>query len=141
MTRTNAYLLRAGQFSSTDLSTLDGHFVEQLRLFPELTGLAIANEAGAFLNVARSDGGGFSIRQRNVTATDGLLYRYRTDSNGQNAAAEGPARSNYDPHRDPPMTPGTRRPRRPQWPLAAGCHPGKGSRSAGAGDGAICADL
>lgn len=105
VTRTNAYLLQTGQFSSTDLSALDGQFVQQLKLFPELTGLAIANEAGAFLNVARADGGGFSMRQRNVTTADGVLYRYRVDDNGQKAAAAGPARSNYDPHRDPPDDP------------------------------------
>ncbi|MGF1516919.1 MAG: ATP-binding protein [Nodosilinea sp.] len=105
VTRTNAYLLQAGQFSSTDLSALDSQFVEQLRSFPELTGLAIANEAGAFLNVARSDDGGFSLRQRNVITADGVLYRYRVDGSGQNAIAEGPARSDYHPHRDPPDDP------------------------------------
>ena len=103
VTMTNRYWLESGQFSSTDLGSLEQHFVEQLKLFPELTGMVIANEAGAFLNVARGQGGAFSLRRRNVTTADGVLYRYRLT--GQTLTSLGPADYAYDPHRDPPDHP------------------------------------
>ncbi len=105
VTKNNAYLIQSGQFSSTDLASLQGHLIAQLKLFPELTGFVIANPDGAFLNVARSTDQSFAIRQRNVTVNDGLLYRYRVDSQGQNAVPNGPISSGYDPRHDPPDDP------------------------------------
>ncbi|WOD41631.1 ATP-binding protein [Nodosilinea sp. E11] len=105
VTQTNSYLLQSGEFDGGDLGSLESHFVQQLKLFPELTGLAIANQSGAFLNVARSQSGSFSMRRLNVNTTDGRLYHSVVDSNGQNDMPSGPARTNYDPHRDPPDAP------------------------------------
>ncbi|TVQ09126.1 MAG: HAMP domain-containing protein [Leptolyngbya sp. DLM2.Bin27] len=112
--QTNGYLLQNGQFSSTDLGSLEDHFVQQLSLFPELTGIAIANQAGAFLNVARSPSGSLSVRRLNIDAVDGTLYHYTTDGEGQDKSPVAPLRYNYDPHRDPPDHP---------WYAAAQAYP------------------
>ncbi|MEA5450559.1 ATP-binding protein [Leptolyngbya sp. CCNP1308] len=104
--QTHVYLLETGQIDSTDLTALEGHLVAQLNLFPELTGMAIANEAGAFLNVARqAEPGVFSLRQHNVTVVDNRLYRYRVNAASQTKTLLPPIRQGYDPHRDPPDNP------------------------------------
>ncbi|WP_017299593.1 ATP-binding protein [Nodosilinea nodulosa] len=105
ITTMNAHLIQQGQFSSTDLTALEGHFIQQLKLFPELSGLAMANESGAFLNVTQLDDGDFILRRRNITMADGGLYRYRIDRDGQNLAALDPPRYDFDPLRDPPENP------------------------------------
>ncbi|MBE9112926.1 PAS domain-containing protein [Nodosilinea sp. LEGE 07298] len=105
ITIVNAHLVQQGQFSSTDLAALEGHFIQQLKLLPELEGLAMANQAGAFLNVARLDNGDLILRRRNITVNDGALYRYRIDREGQNLAVLDPPRFDYDPQRDPPGDP------------------------------------
>ncbi|MBW4485901.1 MAG: PAS domain-containing protein [Tildeniella torsiva UHER 1998/13D] len=104
--QTNVYLLEAGKLSGTDLSALEGHLVQQLQLFPELTGIVVANEAGSFLNVARqSTPSFFSVRQRNVTVADDRLYRYQMNAASQTKTLLPPIRQGYDPHRDPPDNP------------------------------------
>jgi signal transduction histidine kinase/HAMP domain-containing protein len=104
--QTNAYLLETGTLSSTDLVALERHLVEQLQLFPELTGIVIANEAGAFLNVARqAPQRFFSVRQRNVTVVDNRLYRYQLDGADQSKTLLPPISQGYDPHHDPPDNP------------------------------------
>ncbi|MFQ4135208.1 ATP-binding protein [Nodosilinea sp. PGN35] len=104
--QTNVYLLEAGTLSGTDLGALESHLVQQLQLFPELTGIVVANEAGAFLNVARqSTPGAFSVRQRNVTVADDQLYRYQLHGSEQTKTLLPPVRQGYDPHRDPPDHP------------------------------------
>lgn len=104
--QTNAHLLETGMVSSTDLAGLESHLVEQLQLFPELTGIVVANEAGAFLNVARQTSPElFAVRQRNVTVVDNRLYRYQLDVADQSKTLLPPIRRGYDPHRDPPDNP------------------------------------
>ncbi|MGG6238031.1 ATP-binding protein [Nodosilinea sp. AN01ver1] len=105
ITTVNAHLVQQGQFSSTRLAALEGHFVQQLQLFSELEGLAMANQTGAFLNVARLANGDLILRRRNITSNDGALYRYRIDRDGQNLTALDSPRFNYDPQRDPPDDP------------------------------------
>lgn len=105
ITTVNADLVGKGPFSSTNLAPLEQHFIQQLSLFPELTGLAMANAAGAFLNVTRLENGSFILRRRHVTATDGALYRYRVDPTGQNLTLIGPPEFDFHPHRDPPNDP------------------------------------
>lgn len=104
--QTNVYLLEAGKVSGTNLAALEGHLVQQLQLFPELTGIVVANQAGAFLHVARqSTPDLFSVRQRNVTVADNRLYRYQVNAADQTKMLLPPIRQGYDPHRDPPDNP------------------------------------
>jgi signal transduction histidine kinase len=105
VTTTNAYLLSTGQFDSANFAPLERHFVEQLRWFPELTGLVVANEAGAFINVARRGEQQFSMRQRNVQVADGALYHFSLDGSGRSLSLPLATGYDYDPHRDPPDDP------------------------------------
>lgn len=105
ITTVNAHLIQRGQFSSTNLAALEGHFIQQLKLFPELTGLAMANEAGDFLNATRLDSGDFILRRRNTTVADGALYRYRIDRDGKNLTSLDPPEYTFDPRHDPPSDP------------------------------------
>lgn len=104
--QTNAHLLETGRFSSNNLADLESHLVKQLQLFPELTGLVVTNEAGAFLNVVRqASPDSFLVKQRNVAVVDNRLYRYRLDIANQAKTLLPPIRQGYDPHRDPPDDP------------------------------------
>ncbi len=103
--QTNASLLSTGQLDSANLGSLESHFAQQLELFPELTGLAIANEAGAFLNLARLPSGQLSLRRLNVDRTDGLLYRYSLDPKTQVATVAALGPEGFNPQNDPPDNP------------------------------------
>jgi signal transduction histidine kinase len=105
VTQVNGELIQSGQLNSDDLTTLESHFVQQLQFFPSITGLAMANEAGAFLNVARSNDATLIIRRLKGTPNDRGLYRYQTNSYGQNPTLLEPVRYDFDPHRDPPHQP------------------------------------
>ncbi len=102
--QTNAYLLSTGPFDGANLGSLESHFAQQLELFPELTGLAIANEAGAFLNLARLPSGQLSVRRLNIDRVDGLLYRYSLDPETQ-VAVLAAVREGFNPQNDPPGNP------------------------------------
>jgi signal transduction histidine kinase/PAS domain-containing protein len=110
-TQINAHLIQVGQLNSTDFVSLERHFVDQLKLFPQLTGIAITNEAGAFLNVARPQMEGeisdasLIIRRRNVTSVDGIVYRYQANGDGQHLTLLDQQIDSFDPHRDPPDNP------------------------------------
>ncbi|HIK44321.1 MAG TPA: PAS domain-containing protein [Leptolyngbyaceae cyanobacterium M65_K2018_010] len=105
VTRINGKLFQSGQFSLQDLAPLEPYLIQQLQLFPELTGIAVANEAGAFLNVAKLKGEAMSIRRRNVDAIDGVLYRYQAQAPDQDVTLMEQAAYPFDPHRDPPQDP------------------------------------
>ncbi|MGF1569885.1 MAG: ATP-binding protein [Nodosilinea sp.] len=105
VTQTDAALIQQGHFDPADLAPLEPHLVQQLSLFPELSGLAVANEAGAFLNVGRSGSRFLTIRRLNITTVDHVLYRYQGDITGQNLILLEQRPRGYDPHRDPPDTP------------------------------------
>ena len=105
ITAMNAHLLGQGPFRRTDLAPLEQHFIQQLSLFPELSSLAMANPARAWVTVTRLEDGSLILRRRNVTATDGALYRYRVDPTGQNLTLMGQPEFDVHPHRDPPTAP------------------------------------
>lgn len=103
--QTNAYLLSTDQFDGDNLGSLERHFAQQLDLFPDLTGIAIANEAGDFLNLARLPSGQLSLRRFNVDQADGLLYRYSLDPETQVATVVAVGLEGFNPHNDPPDNP------------------------------------
>jgi PAS domain S-box-containing protein len=103
-TRTNAALLRQRRFDGYDLAPLEPHFVQQLQIFPQLSGLAIANEKGDFLAVERPLVQGFTIRKLQGNSADRAFRRYLADANGQNPILQE-TRYNYNPHNDPPGKP------------------------------------
>ncbi|MBE9137948.1 PAS domain-containing protein [Nodosilinea sp. LEGE 07088] len=105
VTQTNRALLQSGRLDGTDLGSLQGHFMQQLELFPELSGLVIANEAGAFLNVTRQNERSFAVRRRNIDNADGRLYRWWVGANSLQPTLLDPVGYAYDPHRDPPQAP------------------------------------
>ncbi len=83
-----------------DWAALQQGFVESLRLFPKVDGLALANERGDFGHLHRLPNGRFSWRQRQLP--DRRLYRYEGD--GETFVLKE-TRADFDPHRDPPANP------------------------------------
>ncbi|PSR18597.1 hypothetical protein C8255_06665 [filamentous cyanobacterium CCP3] len=100
-----AYLLEAGHLADDELVPMEQYFVKHLQQFPELTDLAIANEAGAFLHVTRQADQSFAMRQRYVRQQDGWLHHYRLDAEGLNPVPSDLPRRQYDPRRAPPENP------------------------------------
>ncbi|NJL48053.1 MAG: hypothetical protein HC929_11910, partial [Leptolyngbyaceae cyanobacterium SM2_5_2] len=105
VTQFNADLMQAGTLNSADLALLDSHLIAELKRFPQLSGLAMTNEAGGFLNIHRMEDNTFTLRQRNVNLQDGVLYRYRADASGQTATLIDRFNHTFNPHRDPPDNP------------------------------------
>lgn len=102
LAQVNAHLLRTSD--AINFSHLEGHFLEQVRLFPQITGVVITDTAGTFLNVARLDQQSAIIRRRNITTQDDVLYRYYSDLTGHNLTLID-TQTNYDPHQHPPDDP------------------------------------
>lgn len=104
VTQTNAALLRQQRLDGYDLTMMQPHFVEQLQIFPKLSAVAIANEAGEFLAVERAAAPGLMIRKLDAASKDRAFQRYVTDRSGQNPILQE-TRHNYNPHNDPPGKP------------------------------------
>lgn len=102
LAQVNAHLLSTDDEINFD--HLESHFLEQVRLFPQITGVAVTDTAGTFLNVARLDQQSAVIRRRNIEAQNNVLYRYHSDLTGQTLALVD-THTNYDPQRDPPEHP------------------------------------
>jgi len=83
-----------------DWAALQRGFVESLRLFPEVDGLALANERGDFGHLHRLSNGRFLWWRRQLP--DRRLYRYEGD--GETFVLKE-TRTDFDPHRDPPAAP------------------------------------
>ncbi|MBW4519767.1 MAG: PAS domain S-box protein [Scytolyngbya sp. HA4215-MV1] len=104
VTRTNAALLRQRRFDGYDLGSIEQHFVQQLQIFPQLSGVAIANGKGDFLSVERPLGKGLTLRKLDAADPNHAFRRYLADANGQNLILQE-TRYNYNPHNDPPGNP------------------------------------
>ena len=105
VTDSTVYLMEVGHLSSRDLMPMEQYFVKHLQQLPDLSDLAIANEAGAFLHVTRQADQSFAMRQRYVRQQDGWLYHYRLDAEGLNPVPSDLPRRQYDPHQAPPENP------------------------------------
>ncbi|MFP4254172.1 MAG: PAS domain S-box protein [Halothece sp.] len=99
----NAILVEQNLLDVSDLNILQNHLVKQLQVFPQITGIVIANEAGDFINVGSLNSEKLSIRKREVAQGE-ELYRYVADENGENLELQE-TRTDYDPHNDPPNDP------------------------------------
>ncbi|GEM_PF-1508694 len=104
MTQNNAILLKQGHLTGFNLDEMEGYFVEELKLFPRLTTLAIANEDGEMLTVERPFKDSLVIRKLDADHKNRAFYRYQADLNGQDKILQE-TRYNYNPHNDPPDNP------------------------------------
>ncbi len=102
--QSNAALLRQKRLDGYDLDMMSQHFVQQIRIFPRLNAIAIANENGDFFAVEKPLEKSLIIRKRNATSGDKSFYRYLADQDGQNPVLQE-TRTNYNPHNDPPSNP------------------------------------
>lgn len=103
-TQNNAFLIRKGHLNSIDLNGVESFFIEQLKLFPKLSTLALSNEAGDFLAVERPDPNALIIRRLQAASPDRSLLRYWANRQGQQRVLLE-VRRDYYPHRDPPHDP------------------------------------
>ena len=101
--KNNATLVEQNFLDVSDINTLQNHLVKQLQVFPETTGIVIANEAGDFINVRLLNSETLIIRKREAAKGE-ELYRYLADKNGKNLELQD-IQTNYDPHNDPPHDP------------------------------------
>lgn len=126
LTQVNANLLKADD-GAADFEHLEEHWLEQVQLFPQVTGMVATDRAGTFLNVARLDGQSVIIRRRNIDVQDNVLYRYRRDLVDQTLSLLD-TRRNYDPQREPPENPWYEQAQQsPEafWRLVVALHGGK----------------
>ncbi len=91
---------RLQQVGVEEEAALQRGFVASLRLFPEVDGLAWANERGDFFHLHRLGTGRLAWRRRQLP--DRRLYRYEGD--GATFVLKE-TRTDFDPHRDPPANP------------------------------------
>ena len=104
ITSWNATLLKRGDLDLHSLDKIQSHFVQQLKHYPQLSGLALANEKGDFLAVGYPIPNQFVIRRFNHNYPDQGLKRYLADGDGNNLQFQDTLRG-YHPHRDPPQNP------------------------------------
>ncbi|MGI0482782.1 PAS domain-containing protein [Geminocystis sp. CENA526] len=102
--KSNASILRQGYLNGYDLNQVERHYIEQLKIIPRLSTVAIANEDGEFLSVERPFSDSLIIRRLDQTNPNREFYRYQADRNGQNKILKE-TRNNYNPHNDPPGNP------------------------------------
>ncbi len=91
---------RLQQIGGENEAALQQGFVASLRLFPEVDGLAWANERGDFFHLHRLGTGWFAWRRRQLP--DRRLYRYEGD--GKTFTLKG-THTDFDPHQEPPANP------------------------------------
>jgi signal transduction histidine kinase/DNA-binding response OmpR family regulator len=100
LTKTNASLIRQGVLDPQNLSALQKHFAQQLPIFPNVSGTAIANEEKDFLEVSRGASNQLTVRILDASESKNF-YRYRADITGKtNELLQ--TRTDYNPHNDPP---------------------------------------
>ncbi len=104
ITSWNATLLNNGDLDPYSLDKIQAHFVQQLKHYPQLSGLALANKKGDFLAVGHPILNQFVIRRLDHNYPDQGLKRYLADGNGNNLQFQD-TRKGYNPHRDPPQNP------------------------------------
>lgn len=104
ITQTTAYSLQVAHLNQSDLAGLQSHFAKQLNLLPELSSLAIANQAGDFLAVERLQSQSLGIRRFDHQARDQAFRRYLANAQGENLVLKE-VRYNFNPHNDPPGNP------------------------------------
>lgn len=102
--RSSAYALQAGYLDGSNLPALKPYLVQQLKLMPTLSTIAVANEAREFLAVGRAQPPSLIVRRFLPSGAERGFYRYRADENGENLVLQD-IRQNYDPHNDPPGNP------------------------------------
>ncbi|MEI6064816.1 MAG: cache domain-containing protein, partial [Pseudanabaena sp. ELA748] len=101
---TDAALLRQKRLDGYDLDMMSQHFVQQINIFPRLSGISIANENGDFFSIEKPVEKSLTIRKRNVTSGDKYFYRYIADQDGKSPILQE-TRTNYNPHNDTPSNP------------------------------------
>lgn len=104
VTQSNVQLLQRGQLDGSDLPTLEQHFVGQMQFLPRLRSLAIANEAGEFLSVERSQTDELIIHRLDAADPEHRFFRYQADAKGQNLTLQE-VRTNFNPQQEPTSNP------------------------------------
>jgi len=102
--QSNGILLQQGVFDGYDLEAVERHYVQQLKILPKLTTVAIANEDQEFLSVERPFNDSLIIRKLDSDHPNNEFYRYQADTEGKNKTLKE-TRTNYNPHNDPPHKP------------------------------------
>jgi hypothetical protein len=74
--QTNALTIKQGNLDGYDLDKMETYFVEELKLFPKLTALAIANEDGEMLTVERPLQNSLIIRKLDADHQNRAFYRF-----------------------------------------------------------------
>lgn len=102
--QSHAMLLQQGVLDGNDLDMMERHYVQQLKIIPQLSSIAIANENREFLAVERPFNDSLIIRKLDQKNPYNQFYRYKADTEGNNKILKE-TRTNYDPHNDPPGNP------------------------------------
>ncbi|NES19695.1 MAG: response regulator [Symploca sp. SIO3E6] len=122
----NGTILQKNLIDIYDLPKIQNYFVEQNKIFPTLSTVALANEEGDFLSVEQQRPDTLVIRKLDASQDPGF-YRYFANENGENLELQE-IRNDYDPHNDPPGNPwykATRKARQGNWSLVVSLSKGK----------------
>ncbi|NER49484.1 MAG: response regulator [Symploca sp. SIO1A3] len=124
--RSNATILQKNLLDIYNLPAIQNHFVQQNKIFPTVSTVALANEEGDFLSVEQLLQDTLVIRKLDASQDPGF-YRYFANENGDNLKLQE-LRNDYDPHNDPPGNPWyetTRKARQGNWSLVVSLSKGK----------------
>ncbi|NEQ66285.1 MAG: HAMP domain-containing protein, partial [Symploca sp. SIO2D2] len=124
--RSNATILQKNLLDIYNLPAIQNHFVQQNKIFPTVSTVALANEEGDFLSVEQLLQDTLVIRKLDASQDPGF-YRYFANENGDNLELQE-LRNDYDPHNDPPGNPWyetTRKARQGNWSLVVSLSKGK----------------
>ncbi len=79
----NAAAIQNGTLNWQDFPDLEKHFVQQIRIFPEIGSIAIATQSQQFLSVGRSNKTQQLLIHLQDASTQGQLQHYQLDLNSQ----------------------------------------------------------
>ncbi|NEP59445.1 MAG: HAMP domain-containing protein, partial [Symploca sp. SIO2G7] len=122
----NATILQKNLLDIYNLPTIQDYFIEQNKIFPAVSTVALANEEGDFISVEQLPPDTLVIRKLDASQDPGF-YRYFANENGENLELQE-IRNDYDPHNDPPGNPwyeATRKARQGNWSLVVSLSKGK----------------
>lgn len=104
VTQNHAAFIRQGILDWQNLAVLQTNFAQQLKVFPKLGSIILANENKSFVEVSRST----SPDQLTIRILDSSksneFYRYQVDTTGKIRKLLQ-IRTDYNPHNDPPKKP------------------------------------
>lgn len=104
VTQNHAAFIRQGILDWQNLAVLQTNFAQQLKVFPRLGDVILANENKSFVEVSRSTSPDQLTIRISDSSKSNEFYRYQADTTGKIRKLLQ-IRTDYNPHNDPPKKP------------------------------------